>query len=186
MQTEPADIRSNLHVVTGGPGAGKTTLLESLARDGLAVAPEAGRAIIRAQKAIGGRALPDRDPALYAELMLAWDIRSYDAACNSRHTVFDRGIPDTIGYLRLVGLPVPPHMLRAAETHRYDETVFILPPWPEIYAGDTERSQSLAEAERTYEAMKEIYGELGYRLVHIPRAPVAERRDLLLAHICET
>ena len=48
----------HLYVVTGGPGSGKTTLIEALGRLGIVSMPEAGRAIIRDQTAIGGQALP--------------------------------------------------------------------------------------------------------------------------------
>ncbi|MFC6490298.1 AAA family ATPase [Nitratireductor sp. GCM10026969] len=177
---QPFNAR-NLFIVTGGPGAGKTTLIEALQAAGLATAPEAGRAIIRAQRAIDGPARPDRDRALYAELMLSWELRSYETArAGGRPHVCDRGIPDTIGYLRLIGLPVPPHLEKAALMFRYNETVFILPPWPEIYTVDTERAQTLDEAERTYEAMRAVYTELGYRLSPVPRAEVEERRDFVL------
>ncbi|WEX11378.1 AAA family ATPase [Chelativorans sp. AA-79] len=172
-----------LFVVTGGPGAGKTTLLESLEETGAAIAPEAGRAIIRTQRAIGGAAVPDRDAALYAELMLCWDLRSYHAAEPSRTTFFDRGIPDTVGYLRLIGRPVPAHMQKAAETFRYADTAFILPPWPDIFTGDAERSQTLEEAERTFEAIRAVYRELGYTLLPVPRLSVEARRDWVLKAI---
>jgi len=180
MPSAKSQHSRNFFVVTGGPGAGKTTLLVSLAKAGLTITPEAGRAIIRAQRAIGGPALPDSDPALFAELMLGWDMRSYEAADPSKPTFFDRGIPDTVGYLRLTGLPVPSHMLSAAERFRYSEAVFILPPWPEIFSTDSERKQTVDEAERTFEAIRATYGELGYRLISVPRLPVDERRAFVL------
>ena len=61
--------------------------------------------------------------------------------------IFDRGIPDVIGYLRLCGLPVPATVLKAAEQRRYARRVFIAPPWPAIFEQDAERKQTLAEAE---------------------------------------
>ena len=180
----PPIVARNLFVITGGPGAGKTTLVAAMQAKGLAVAPEAGRAIVRAQRAIGGPAGHDRDQALYTELMLAWEIRSFEEAREAQGIrLFDRGIPDLVGYCRLIGKPVPAHVTRAVELFRYNETVFILPPWPEIYVQDAERSQSLEEAERTYEAMRTAYVEGGYRPVHLPRASVEERREFLLAAI---
>jgi predicted ATPase len=165
-----------LFVLTGGPGSGKTTLIEALSAEGFATAPEAGRAIIQSQTAIGGSALPWADRKLYAELMLAWEIRSWHEAQTAAGPVFfDRGAPDCIGYLTLCGLPVPSHFHRAAEQFRYDLTVFALPPWPEIYATDAERKQDFAEAERTFEAVTQAYASAGYRLVEVPRMPIAER-----------
>lgn len=173
-----------LFVVTGGPGAGKTTLLAALAAAGHAVTPEAGRAIIRDQLAIDGPALPWRDRALFAELMLNFDLRSHGETQASASAVFfDRGVPDSIGYLRLCGLPVPEHLDRAVRAFRYARIVFAAPPWREIYAQDTERKQDFAEAERTYEAVTAAYRDHGYELVELPRADVETRAAFVLAQV---
>lgn len=169
-------------VLTGGPGSGKTTLIEALRTAGFATAPEAGRGIIRDQMAIGGPALPWNDPALFAELMLSWELRSYHAALEQKGPVFfDRGVPDTLGYLRLTGLPVPAHVRNAAERFRYARRVFIAPPWPEISGQDNERKQTFDEAERTYHSVAGVYTELGYELVPLPLAPVETRLRFVLA-----
>lgn len=169
-------MTDNLYVITGGPGSGKTTLIDALAGEGVRHMPEAGRAIIQDQLDIGGTALPWADRAAFATLMLAWEMRSYREALNaSGPVIFDRGIPDVIGYLRLCGLPVPATALRAAEQRRYASRVFIAPPWTAIFGQDAERKQTLAEAEATYHAMVDAYSGLGYELVELPLAPVAER-----------
>ncbi|HWX50372.1 MAG TPA: AAA family ATPase [Roseomonas sp.] len=173
-----------LFVLTGGPGSGKSTLIEALAAGGLSHMPEAGRAIIQDQVAIGGTALPWSDRLAFAELMLSWDMRSHRAAQRLAGPVlFDRGIPDVIGYLRLSGLPVPSHMERAAQRFRYNRRVFIAPFWPEIFARDAERKQSAEEAEATHAAMAEVYSRLGYELVPLPRASVEERVRVVRAVI---
>lgn len=168
--------RPDFHIITGGPGSGKTTLIDALAALGFQHMPEAGRAIIRDQVAIGGTALPWADRAAFAELMLGWEMRSWREAQNQKGPViFDRGVPDVSGYLRLSGLPVPAHVTRAAKLFRYQRRVFIAPPWREIFGQDAERKQDFAEAQATYEAMVTVYAELGYELVSLPLAPVAER-----------
>ena len=173
-----------LIVLTGGPGSGKSTLVAALARRGFATMPEAGRAIIKDQRARGGDGLPWTDRAKFAELMLSWDLRCYrDAAASEAPVVFDRGIPDSIGYLELCGLPVPPHFEAAAHAHRYRRDVFIAPPWPEIFAHDAERRQSLEEAEATYGAMRAVYTRLGYRLIDLPRVPEDERAQFVAERI---
>src|ERR1700733_13787319 len=97
-----------LFVITGGPGSGKSTLVSALAEHGICTVPEAGRAIIRDQVAIGGEALPWSDRRAFAELMLSWEIRSYRVALSlSGPVMFDRGVPDVLGYLRLSNLPIP-------------------------------------------------------------------------------
>jgi predicted ATPase len=177
---EPAE----LFVVTGGPGSGKSTLIDALAEAGYARSLEAGRAIIQDQVAIDGPALPWRDRQAFAELMLCWEMRSYRMARDQPGPVlFDRGVPDVAGYLRLVGLPVPAHIHRAAETFRYNRIVLIAPPWPEIFRGDPERKQSLDEAVRTYEAMVATYRDYGYALVELPRATIEERMRFVRGRI---
>jgi predicted ATPase len=176
------DTSNRLIVLTGGPGSGKTSLVDALARQGYATSVEAGRGIIQEQQAIDGPGLPWRDASLFAALMLSWEIRSYRQAQHKRGRIFfDRGIPDVIGYLRVAGLPVPRHMATAAETFRYHRRVFILPPWPEIYAQDRERKQTFEEAQRTYRAMVETYESLGYDLVNVPHVSIDERAGFILA-----
>ncbi len=169
------------YVITGGPGSGKTALIEALRSRGYACSLEAGRGIIQDQVAIDGRALPWRDPLLFAELMLSWDMRSYRLAEQSVAPVFfDRGIPDVLAYLRLVNIPAPQHMQRAARTFSYNHAVFIAPPWREIFRQDQERKQDFDEAIRTYDALVETYTSHNYELVEVPRTSVEERLRFLL------
>ena len=171
-------------ILTGGPGSGKTTLLEHLAGQGAAVMPEAGRGIIRSQMAIGGHALPWEDRALFAELMLGWELRSLsEAATLPGPILFDRGIPDVVGYLTLEGLEVPAHMRRAAQTFRYNPTVFLAPPWEEIFHTDAERRQDFDTAQRTCEVMRRVYADLGYNLVELPRVPESARAEFMRTYI---
>src|SRR3546814_13674461 len=98
--------RPDFHVITGGPGSGQSTLIEALAVEGFDHMPDAGRAIIRDQVAIGGAALPWADRAAFAELMLGWELRSWHEAHDRAGPVIcDRSVPDVAGYLRLCGLP---------------------------------------------------------------------------------
>jgi predicted ATPase len=174
----------HLFVLTGGPGSGKTTLVDALADAGFATCPEAGRAIIRDQMALGGPALPWNDPAQFAELMLSWELRSYHAATGrGRPVFFDRGIPDVIGYLRLTGIAVPAHMHRAALRFRYATKVFVTPPWREIFVRDDERSQTWEGAVRTHDIMVETYAELGYNLIAMPRTSIVERLRFIRTEI---
>lgn len=168
-------------VITGGPGSGKSTLLVALGEHGIAHMPEGGRQIIRAQQAIGGTALPWADRDAFAAAMLDHDKASYRRAlAQDGPVLFDRGIPDVIGYRALCGLSCPPDLVQAAAEVRYNRTVFIAPPWRDIYVNDTERKQDWAEAVATHDAMVIAYEALGYDLVPLPFAPVAERAAFVL------
>jgi predicted ATPase len=171
-----ASAQERFFVITGGPGSGKSTLIEALAGMGLTTMPEAGRAIIQAQQAIGGNALPWADRAAFAEQMLSWELRSYGEALQKPGpVVFDRGVPDIAGYLSLCRLPVPPHVTKAVQLFRYHRRVFLAPHWPQIFTHDGERKQSPEEAEATCRAMVDAYSAAGYELIPLPLAPVGER-----------
>ena len=113
--------------------------------------------------------------------MLSWEMRSFHELASAGEPVFlDRGVPDIVGYLRLIGRPVPDHMSRAAAGLAYGRRVFIFPPWEDIYLQDRERKQDFAEAVRTHDSMVDTYGALGYDLFSVPIGPVAGRVTFIL------
>lgn len=169
-------------VISGGPGAGKTALLDELSRRGFACVAEVARRLIQEQVRDGGDALPWGDRARYCELMLTRSIESFRENDSMVVTFFDRGIPDTLCYARLVGLPEA-RIVEACRRYRYARRVFLAPPWQEIYVVDEERRQSFDEAVRTYALMVRVYEECGYEVVEIPRVAVAERADFVLGVI---
>jgi predicted ATPase len=171
----------NFIIISGGPGSGKTTLIEALEARGHGKTLEAGRFIIQQQVAIGGRALHWEDQALFAELMLAHEMRNYEEAKSHEGLVFfDRGVPELRLYLPMVGLTAPAHFGRAAELYRYNRTVFVAPPWPEIFANDAERKQDFAEAMSSHEWCLRAYHEAGYEVVELPKADVDARVTFVL------
>ena len=103
-----------------------------------------------------------------------------DAQALSGPVIFDRGIPDIMGYLTLCSLPVPPHVAAAVPRHaRYNARVFLTPYWDEIFTQDTERKQTRAEAQATCTVMRETYTALGYKITELPRADIATRADFV-------
>jgi predicted ATPase len=176
----PAD---RFTIITGGPGTGKTSLIAELRRRGFAGTVEAGRAIIIDQTLIGGRAVQTSDPALFAELMLAWEMRSYRMAEQdpAPAVFFDRGIPELTGYYRMLGMPVPAHVTAAAKIFRYRPRVFLAPAWQAIFTTDTERTQNFADAVAGSDGARTAYEASGYEVISLPLASVADRTDFVLA-----
>jgi predicted ATPase len=164
--------------------AGKTSLITELARRGFHTVPESGRAIIREEIARGGDALPWADRMAYAERMLERDLSAYSAAHTlSGPVIFDRGMPDILGYLTLCGLPVPPHLTAAAKAARYNRRVFLAPFWDEIFTQDTERKQTHAEAEATCAIMRETYTAFGYTITELPLTDITTRADFIVERL---
>jgi predicted ATPase len=175
----------NLFVVTGGPGCGKTTVLRELEKRGFPFAPEVARQIIQEQVRTGGPALPWADRELYTKLMLERSIESYEAHTPASQLMFsDRGIPDTLGYARLIGLKDESAIRDACEKYCYARQVFFAPAWKEIYETDEERKQTFAEVERTCAQIAEVYEECGYKLVELPKVAPVARANFILESSC--
>lgn len=169
-----------LIVITGGPSAGKTSLIDALNSAGFATMPESGRAVIIEQRAAQGEALPWRDPQAYVEMQLDRDSANHAAAVRIGGDVFfDRGVPDLLGYLDLIGETPTRKLAEAARQLRYVSPVFLAPFWEEIYERDSERTQSPAEAERTCAAVKRAYRDLGYAIVELPKASIGRRMEFM-------
>jgi len=173
----------NLYVLTGGPGAGKTTLLDELQRRGFSCIPEVARQIIQEQVQTAGTALPWSDTARYAKLMLERSILSFCEHTPALQITFcDRGIPDTLCYLRLIG-DDDIDAVAASMAYRYAHKVFLAPPWREIYTTDTDRKQSFEEAVTTCHLMAKVYEECGYEVVQLPLVSPAKRAEFILEHV---
>lgn len=177
---------SNFYIITGGPGVGKTTLLQELQKAGYSVVREAAREIIRTQTATGGEGLPWENRDLYTQLMADVSIADYlDMQRRELQTpvFFDRGLPDAVCYAEMIGSPLVQTLWPALSAYRYHPTVFLLPPWKEIYGTDSERKQTWAEAEATYGCMKDLYIRAGYTPLEVPKADVPTRCRFVAEHI---
>src|SRR5262249_15289939 len=158
--------------------------VEELRRLGFPCVSESARQIIQEQVRDQGKALPWKDRELYAQLMLERSIACYNAhAGASGPTFFDRGIPDTLGYTRLIGLNNDDLIRKACAEYRYAKVVFLAPPWKEIYATDAERKQDFVEAGRTCEVLRQVYSECGYEIIVLPKAPPRERAAFILMRL---
>jgi len=163
-----------LIVVTGAPGTGKTAILRALAPS-LAHIAEPAREVIAEQRAVGGTGTTDSDPARFVELLLERSIAKHRAALERGQSVlFDRGIPDCVAYARQLGGDPEP-CRRAAAIHRYDATVLVTRPWPEIYTTDDERTMSFEATLPFQRLLEDAYKEAGYELIEVPRGSIAER-----------
>lgn len=175
---------NNFYVITGGPGVGKTTLLEKLKNRHYKIVPEIAREIIKEQQESNGNALPWKDKGLYKKIMFDRSISCYEQTektfSGENPIFFDRGFLDTICYAKLIQSEINQRMDSYAENWRYNNNIFMLPPWQEIYETDNERKQDWKEAVFTFEKMCETYKSYGYDIVEIPKVSVSERADFVL------
>ena len=177
-------LRNNFYILSGGPGAGKTTLLEALRARGFACIDEAARRILKEQARTGGDATHDGDRARYRDLMLEQGLRDFHAVADTVAPVFfDRAIPELFGYGNPPGMGDPTALTKAIAACRYNETVFLFPPWREIYVHDAERKHEFSHAVEVFDTIAAAYRRFGYRTVEVPRASVDERVGFMLEKV---
>ena len=171
----------NFVVISGCSGGGKTTLLNELKRRGHLVIEEPGRRIVSQEMKSGGKALPWVDMEAFAQRAITMSLSDREAAMGAQSWVFfDRGLIDAVAALdHATGKPAQKELAR----YSYNPSVFIAPPWPEIFVQDVERRHGLEEAIAEYERLLMAYSSFGYRRVVLPKTGVSERVDLILEHL---
>lgn len=165
-------------LISGCSGGGKSTLLSELKRRGYAVVEEPGRRIIATELKGSGRALPWVNLAAFAERAVELSLRDRDnATVTPGYVFFDRGLIDAaVALEHASGRPA----LNRYAVQRYNQRVFITPPWPEIYATDSDRQHSLQEAIAEYERLLIAFTSLGYDVEVLPKIEVTARADMIL------
>jgi predicted ATPase len=169
-------------VLSGCSGGGKSTLLAELRSRGYATVDEPGRRIVKEESANRGTALPWIDRAAFARRAIEVALADREEARERPGWVFfDRSLVDAASALEHVA--AEPVLERLGILHRYHPTVFLAPPWPEIFHADPERRHGWDEAIAEYERLARAYPELGYRVVVLAKASIQERADAVLAEL---
>lgn len=177
-----ADMSEKFVVISGCSGGGKSTLLAELDARGFATVEEPGRRIVAQEMAGAGLALPWIDMAAFAQRAMAVALEDRARAGDLQGWVFfDRGLVDAAVALESVdGGELDRSVL---EAQRYNRTVFLTPPWREIYVTDPERQHGFEEAVAEYDRLERAYPALGYEVVVLPRIGVSERVNFVLARL---
>ncbi len=180
-------------VVTGGPGTGKTSLINLLEKSGFYCFHEIVRSMTldakkkREKKSYLSNPLVFVDnPELFNDQLLYGRLAHYAKASelNEETVFFDRGLPDVLAYMDYFEQSYGQKYIDVCEENRYD-TVFLFPPWEEIYVRDNERMESFKEAIQIHNALETAYTSLGYKIHEVPFGTVNERLKFVLNHLGE-
>jgi predicted ATPase len=168
---------TNWFVITGGPSSGKSKTIDKLAFLGYAIVPEAARILIDDEISKGRKTKEIRDDeGLFQEKVLQMKVDVEGRIPTKQTTFFERGIPDSIAYYRLLGKDVSP-VIEASMERRY-KGVFLLNQLP--YEKDYARTEDAETASKLNMLLHDSYSNLGYGVVSVPAMPLSKRVDFIL------
>ena len=144
--------------------------------------PEPGRRIVASELQGDGAALPWVDGAGFAARAVSMAQADLIAAMSlSGFVFFDRGLIDAaVGLEFESGVPL---LQTLGGTRHYARTVFLAPPWQEIFVNDVERRHSFNDAVSEFSRLETALKALGYAVCLLPKRPVQDRADFVLAQL---
>jgi predicted ATPase len=174
------------YILTGAPGAGKTVLIRALERAGFAVVEEAATDLIALVTA-EGVVEHWREPSFIDDIVALQVRRQQRAdAWPDELVVFDRSPICSLALAEFLGRD-PPAALHAelARIEReviYQRRVFFVRGLGFIAPTEARRI-TLEDAARFEAVHADVYRRLGYDLIDIPPASVADRLDLIVRSV---
>ena len=180
MEDEPTNTN---YIITGMSGTGKTTLLHGLRDLGFDCFEEPARKVLEYQSRTDGPALPSKDPRAFVKEMLDQNISdAQTASALEKVAFFDRGIPDTVAYALRFNVDSSEFEKASMQT-RYNQSVFLMPPWKEIFTTGKFRKASFEQYLEFHELIKKVYVLLEYNLVDVPLASTQDRLEFVLSKV---
>ena len=171
---------TNWCVITGAPCSGKTAVIQQLEQRGYAVVHEVARAYIDAELAQDKTLKQIKaDEWAFERHILMAKVKLEAALARDDIIFLDRAVPDSIAYYKLCGLdPAEPRQMSRSVRYRkiflFDRLTFLTDPV---------RFEDEKTADRLGRLIEESYLSLGYTLIHVPLASVADRTEFVLAHL---
>lgn len=176
---------NNWYVLTGGPSSGKTSLINELAKVGHAVIPEAARTYFDEQLAKGlsiEKIRADEQRCQEEIAKLKMQIESVHP--KDTLTFFDRGMHDTLAYMRHYGFEFK-DWLDEAITQAHYKKVFLLELLPTFEKDEVRSTEAEDFPQKITAELKRVYEEAGFEPIVVPVLPLAERTQFVLDRIEE-
>lgn len=171
-------MKNNWFALTGAPSSGKTTVLKELEKKGYKVYEEWARVYIDSEMQ-KGKTLKEirKDEVQFQNKILQLKI-DFEKTLNPSSTLFlDRGIPDSIAYMKLCKAPIDSKLEKSIKKCTYKK-VFLMELLE--YETDYARTESQEEAMILDTLLENAYKELGMAVIRVPRMSIEKRVDFIL------
>lgn len=175
-------MSTRFYLITGCSGGGKSTLLQALAEAGHAVVPEPGRRVLAAERASDSAGLPWVDMAAFAQAAVRMARLDLETAKALQGPVFfDRGLIDAaVALHHAARVPLAETL---GKNRHYADTVFLAPPWPELFETDTDRRHRFEDAVAEYNRLAIALQHCGRHTLVLPKDTLPRRMAFVLDHI---
>lgn len=176
-QVKYTGIQTKWVVITGGPSSGKTTTVNHLKSLGFHSSPESARTLI--DMGIGSGLTTQevrRDEERFNESVLNIQIALENILLPGKLCFHDRGVPDSLAYIRLIGSDES-YAKEMALKRKY-HAVFLLDLLP--FEKDYARIEDEKMAKYIDGLIYATYTELAYKVKRVPVFPVEDRSSFIL------
>jgi predicted ATPase len=185
------DTHNKLIVISGCSGGGKSTLINELSKMGYVVVHEAATEILNQQLKENGQTTPWQNPAGFCKLLIEKSVEDFHRAkamtdVYDNTIFFDRSYLEGIRYYK---------KLNTIDLNKYDffindlryfDTVYLTPPWEEIYCQNETRKYSFIKSVDDFKKVVSFYPKCGYQTTELPKVNARARAQFILSSINRT
>lgn len=178
----PFKVNTNWCVITGAPSSGKTSVINELVRRGYQTEPEVARDLIEdcLQHGMKIEEVRARNDWLQNEILRLKLDRERKQDPNQL-VFLDRGIPDSLTYLRIAGLDLS--AARNASREFCYRAIFIFDRLSVVKDGIRTESDEIAH--QIDLALEQDYRDLEYNPIRVPVMSIIDRADFILKTLGE-
>lgn len=173
--------QNNWYVITGPPSSGKTTVLKLLSKKGFKITEEVARKLID-QELKKGRTLEQirENEIEFQKAQVNLKIQLEKSLSKNEMIFFDRGMHDSIAYLKKCGITDEYELSEIAKLSKYKK-VFIFDLLQ--YSKDYARTETAEEAKEIDSLLEETYIKYGHTVVRVPVMKSEKRMEFILNNL---
>ncbi len=172
------------YVITGGPSTGKTSLLKELSSLGYITVPEAARMLIdeAVSRNVSAEELRANEKKFQEDVARLKEQTEHKLQPKDL-IFFDRGMHDTIAYMRYYNYEIEPWLNEVVDAASYKK-VFLLEPLME-YKSDYARTESFEFAKMIQDYLYQAYSDYGMVPTMVANNGLHERVKFILDTIAK-